>query len=155
MNGPMNSVWTIGYERASRPAVVGALRDAGVDILVDVRAVAASRRPGFSKTVLANSLAEAGVDYLHLRDLGTPKAGREAARSGRHKEMRAIFAAHLEEPAAVAAFERLVVVAAERRACLLCYEADPACCHREVLAERLAEDRGVAIINLRVALPTG
>lgn len=148
----MNPVWTIGYERATLAAAINELKAAGVDLLVDVRAVAASRRPGFSKTMLAASLAEAGIGYLHLRDLGTPKAGREAARAGRHDEMRAIFAAHLEEPAAVAAFEQLAAVAAERRACLLCYEADPECCHRAVLAERLAARGGMSIENLRPAL---
>ncbi len=128
---------TIGYERASSDQVVAALKAAGVELLVDVRAVASSRRAGFSKSLLRATLEEAGVAYLHLRELGTPKAGREAARAGRCDEMREIFARTLEEPASVAAFERLAEEAAARRACLLCFEADPACCHRQVLAERL------------------
>ncbi len=148
----MNPVWTIGYERATLAAAIDELKAAGVDLLVDVRAVAASRRPGFSKTTLAASLAEAGIGYLHLRDLGTPKAGREAARAGRHDEMRAIFAAHLEEPAAIAAFERLTEVAGDRKACLLCYEANPECCHRAVLAERLTARAGMPVAHLRPAL---
>ncbi len=133
----MPPLFTIGYERASSAEVIDALQQAGVELLVDVRAVAASRRAGFSKTVLRNSLEAAGVGYLHLRDLGTPKAGREAARAGRCEEMRAIFSGWLEEPAAVAALERLALEAGTRRTCLLCFEADPSCCHRQVLAERL------------------
>ena len=148
----MTPIWTLGYERATLPAVLEALRDAGVELLVDVRAVAASRRPGFSKTMLGASLEAAGIGYLHLRDLGTPKAGREAARAGRCEEMREIFAAHLEEPPAVAAFERLAAVAGERKVCLLCFEADPDCCHRAVLAERLAQRSGAEIVNLRATL---
>src|SRR3954447_16855072 len=97
---------TIGYERATLSDVIGRLKAAGVDVVVDVRAVAASRRPGFSKTMLAASLSEAGVDYVHLRALGTPKAGREAARKGRIAEMRAIFEGHLAEPAAQAELAR-------------------------------------------------
>ena len=148
----MTPVWTIGYERSTLPAIIDALTEAGVELLIDVRAIAASRRPGFSKTILANSLAEAGVGYLHLRDLGTPKAGREAARSGRHDEMRAVFAAHLQEPAAAAAFARLAEEVEARRACLLCYEADPGCCHRAVLTERLAKIEPRPILDLRVGL---
>ena len=87
-------IFTIGYERAPLAQVTTALNNAGVDLLIDVRAVAASRRAGSSKTVLAASLREAGFDYLHLRDLGTPKAGRDAARAGRCEEMRTIFSGH-------------------------------------------------------------
>ncbi len=130
--------------------MIGRLQGAGIELLVDVRAVAASRRAGFSKTVLAASLAEAGIGYLHLRDLGTPKPGREAARAGRCEEMRAIFAEHMEAPAAGLAFARLLEVAAERRACLLCYEADPACCHRAVLSERVAARTGAQVVDLQV-----
>src|SRR5258708_28520130 len=91
---------TIGYEKAALPDVIGRLKEAGVEVLIDVRAVASSRRAGFSKSVLAASLAVAGIDYVHLRDLGTPKPGRDAARKGHTGEMHAIFAAHMEEPAA-------------------------------------------------------
>ena len=78
---------TIGYESDVQPAVIDKLRRAGVEVLIDVRAVASSRRAGFSKSLLAGSLAEAGIDYVHLRQLGTPKAGRQAARAGRIAEM--------------------------------------------------------------------
>jgi uncharacterized protein (DUF488 family) len=130
---------TIGYEAATLPQVIDTLKRAGVEVLIDVRAVAASRRPGFSKTMLAASLAEAGVDYLHLRQLGTPKAGREAARAGRTGEMHAIYEAHLAEPAAQLELARAVEVAADRRAALLCLEADHRKCHRLIVAERMAE----------------
>ena len=91
---------TIGYEQATQAAVIEKLKSAGVEVLIDVRAVAASRRAGFSKTILANSLAEHGIDYVHLRALGTPKAGREAARHGRIDEMHTIFEQQLELPEA-------------------------------------------------------
>ena len=144
-------LFTIGYEGATSAAVVESLTAAGVELLVDVRAVAASRRAGFSKGVLSATVSAAGVDYLHLRDLGTPKPGRDAARAGRCEEMRAIFAAHLEEPAAVAAFERLAQEAGRRRAALLCFEAEPDCCHRLVLVERLLERTPREVAHLRPA----
>ena len=96
----MKTIATIGYESDTQGAVIQKLKDADVKVLIDVRAVAASRRAGFSKSLLAASLAEAGIEYVHLRDLGTPKAGRDAARAGRVDEMRHIFEEHLEEPAA-------------------------------------------------------
>ena len=103
---------TIGYEGATQADVIARLRAAGVEIVIDVRAVASSRRPGFSKTILAASLAEAGIDYLHLRALGTPKPGREAARAGRIDEMREIYEAHLATPEAVDALAHCAAVAA-------------------------------------------
>src|SRR5690606_40883283 len=118
-------LFTIGYEGEPQAAVIDRLKAAGVKVLADVRAVAASRRAGFSKTVLGASLAEAGIEYVHLRDLGTPKAGRDAARAGRIGEMRAIFAEHMQEPPSQLAFERLREIAKDRPTALRRFEASP------------------------------
>lgn len=139
---------TIGYEHATLDDVIARLKGAGVELLVDVRAVAASRRPGFSKTMLAASLREAGIGYLHLRGLGTPKPGREAARRGRIAEMRAIYERHLETPEARDDWAALVAEARARPVALLCYEADAAGCHRRVLTERLADALGTGCVDL-------
>src|SRR3954470_15861231 len=96
----MKKLSTIGYEGKTLDEFVDELKRAGVEVVLDVRAVAASRRPGFSKTALGNSLRENGIDYRHYRALGTPAAGREAARKGRVAEMRAIYAVQLETPEA-------------------------------------------------------
>jgi uncharacterized protein (DUF488 family) len=110
--------------------------------------VAASRRPGFSKTALAGALRERGIDYLHLRPLGTPKAGREAARKGRISEMHAIFEEQLATPEAALAMEQALGAAEGRRAALLCYEAEAAGCHRSIVAERLVERGGFEVRDL-------
>jgi uncharacterized protein (DUF488 family) len=141
-------LFTIGYEGEPQAAVIDRLKAAGVEVLADVRAVAASRRAGFSKTVLGESLREAGIDYVHLRPLGTPKAGRDAARKGRIGEMREIFAGHMAEPASEAAFQQLRALAAEKTTALLCFEADHAGCHRAILAERLVQEDGFEVVNL-------
>lgn len=141
-------LFTIGYEGATQAEVIGRLKAAGVQTLVDVRAVAASRRAGFSKTILGESLRAEGVDYLHLRGLGTPKAGRDAARKGRVAEMRAIYADHLAEPQAQMEYARLKALAGGTRVALLCFEADHAGCHRAVLAEMVSEETGATIIAL-------
>ncbi|MEM8761163.1 MAG: DUF488 domain-containing protein, partial [Pseudomonadota bacterium] len=109
---------TIGYEKATLDDVCARLTAAGVTRLVDVRAVASSRRAGFSKSLLAAGLAEAGIAYTHLRALGTPKAGRDAVRVGRVEEMRRIYDNALEQPEAVDAFAELRAMAAAERVAL-------------------------------------
>ncbi len=144
------TVATIGYEGATMPGFLAALREADVKLLVDVRAVASSRRPGFSKTALAAHLAESGIDYVHLRSLGTPADGRAAARAGHHAEMHRIFAKHLATDEARAGMESLVELAeGERKLCLLCFEADPSHCHRTLVATALGERLPVRVEHLR------
>jgi uncharacterized protein (DUF488 family) len=128
-------IFTIGYEGATQDDVVAALQQAGVERVIDVRAVPLSRKPGFSKNVLAAGLREAGIDYIHLKALGTPPAGREAARKGRHDEMIRIYAAQLETPEAGAQAVQMVSLAEEKPSALLCFERDPAHCHRTPLRE--------------------
>lgn len=141
-------LFTVGYENDTQPAVIGRLRDAGVKVVIDVRAVASSRKAGFSKSLLASTLAEAGIDYVHLRQLGTPKPGRDAARAGRVDEMHEIFERHMQQPESEAELARAGAIASERPAALLCYEADPAGCHRSILAKRLADSDGFTVRNL-------
>jgi uncharacterized protein (DUF488 family) len=145
----MGPVATIGYQGATVPAVLEALRKARVDLLIDVRAVASSRRPGFSKTALAANLATIGVEYLHLRGLGTPAEGRAAARAGKHAEMRRIFLAHLATEKAQDELTTAADLVSEgRRVCLLCFEADAQHCHRSIVADALAKRLDVKVINL-------
>jgi uncharacterized protein (DUF488 family) len=139
---------TIGYEGAPLGEVLGRLNDAGVELLIDVRAVAASRRAGFSKTILGASLAEVGVGYLHLRDLGTPKDGRIAARAGRTEEMRTIFNAHMQTDTAQAALQQAVAASREKKVCLLCFEQDWLCCHRAIVADLMQGRTHAPILHL-------
>ncbi|MFL5295571.1 MAG: DUF488 family protein [Phenylobacterium sp.] len=139
---------TIGYERATQADVIDRLKRAGVEVLIDVRAVAASRRAGFSKTLLSASLNEAGIGYVHLRQLGTPKPGRIAARKGHVAEMKAIFEAHLAEPAAQLELAKAAEIAGGKKAALLCYEAEASVCHRAIVADRICDALGCEIENL-------
>jgi uncharacterized protein (DUF488 family) len=135
----MKKLFTIGYEGKTQAEMLGELGAAGVALVIDVRAVAASRRPGFSKTALAAGLKEHGIDYLHLRPLGTPADGRQAARAGRIAEMRAIYADQLETPEAALALEQALAEASLRPSALLCYEREAPDCHRSMVAERMVE----------------
>lgn len=139
---------TIGYESTTLPEVIAKLRTAGVEVVIDVRAVAASRRAGFSKTMLRASLEAEGIAYEHLRGLGTPKPGREAARRGRITEMEAIFDAHMQSPEAQDGLALAIAIARERHAALLCFEACASGCHRRIVAERIREATACEIGNL-------
>lgn len=145
----MPALFTIGYQESTLDAVCQTLAAAGVGLLVDVRAVAASRRPGFSKRQLAAGVAGVGIDYLHLRGLGTPAEGRLAARKGRHDDMRRIYEAHLATPSVEAELDELAgLVASGQPVCLLCFERHAEHCHRHILSERLAGRLGVEVVDL-------
>ncbi len=133
-------LFTIGYEGATMDEFLSALRGAGVERVIDVRALPLSRRPGFSKTPLRNALAEVGIDYVHLRALGTPADGRAAARAGRQADLERIYAGQLELPEAIAQSAQMVGLAGEKPSALLCYERDPAACHRTLLLSAVAPD---------------
>jgi uncharacterized protein (DUF488 family) len=145
----MPSIATIGYEGATISTFQDALRAAGIDLLVDVRALASSRRPGFAKTRLAANAKEAGAEYLHLRALGTPAEGRAAARAGHHSEMQRIFREQLATPEAQAELALIAdLVRQGRRVCLLCLEANPEHCHRSMVAAALSSLIPATIVNL-------
>ncbi len=141
-SGPVK-IFTIGYEATTVPEFITALRDAGVERVIDVRAVPLSRKPGFSKNVLKAGLAEAGIDYVHLKPLGTPPDGRAAARAGRHEDLKRIYAGQLDLPEAIVAAEQMRELAAERPSALLCFEREPAQCHRSLLLDAVARDAEV------------
>jgi len=139
-------IYTIGYEGATMEEFLSALRTAGVARVIDVRALPLSRRPGFSKSPLAASLKEAGIEYVHLKALGTPKAGRDAAKKGDVATLEAVYAGQLALPEAQAQAAQMLALAAEMPSALLCFERDPAHCHRTLLLK--AEGRGAEVVDL-------
>src|SRR3954466_11870246 len=136
-------IFTIGYEGATVGEFLDALREAGVERLIDVRALPLSRRPGFSKSALRAALEEAGIEYVHLKALGTPSEGRTAARAGRHADMARIYAGQLELPEAIAQSALMLELAKEKASALLCMEREPAHCHRLLLIEAVAPEAEV------------
>ena len=142
-------LFTIGYEQTPAKSVLDELEQAGEKLLVDVRAVASSRRPGFSKSQLAAGLDERGISYVHLRGLGTPKEGRLAARAGQYETLQKIYAKHLKTPQAREELDELsALVKKSGPVCILCYERDHLHCHRRWIAEIIEERDGVGVDNL-------
>ncbi len=145
----MQTLFTIGYQQAKPDAVLGELKRAKIDLLVDIRAVAASRRPGFSKRQLAASLDQAGIAYIHLQKLGTPAEGRQAARAGDFEALWRIYDKHIKTPEAQAALgELLALIKSGKRVCLLCYERDPNECHRSRIAALVKKRTRVKVDDL-------
>ncbi|MFT3729093.1 MAG: DUF488 domain-containing protein [Terricaulis sp.] len=136
----MKQIWTIGYEKVGVPDFVACLKAAKIKTLIDVREIANSRRAGFSKNGLAASLSEAGIGYIHMKALGTPKLGREAARRGDTKTMQRIFEAKMAAPESQLALAETAALAAKGRVCMMCLEHDWRECHRNIVAQHLSAD---------------
>jgi uncharacterized protein (DUF488 family) len=136
-------IFTIGYEGVTQAELLDALKAAKVKRVIDVRAVPNSRRPGFSKNLLRNALTEEGIDYVHLRALGTPADGRAAARAGRTEDLKRIYSGQLELPEAIAEGAQMLELAGEKPSALLCYEREPGGCHRTLLLRAVAPEAEV------------
>jgi uncharacterized protein (DUF488 family) len=144
----ISELLTIGYEGCTVAEVLAELRTARVGLLIDVRAVPQSRKPGFSKRQLAAGLDEQGITYVHLQGLGTPKPGRDAVRAGRPERMEPIFREHMTSDRAQADLANAKQLAHGARVCLLCFEQDPMTCHRRFVAEMVSAETGQPVVHL-------
>lgn len=145
----MYTLFTIGYAQAKPSAVLNELKRAKVELVVDTRAVAASRRPGFSKRQLAAACDEAGIAYLHLQKLGTPAEGRAAARAGDLAKLWRIYDKHIKTRAAQDALDELLtLIKSGRRIVLLCYCRNPKACHRSRIVANVKTRMRVAVTDL-------
>ncbi|GAA4213806.1 DUF488 domain-containing protein [Sphingomonas endophytica] len=142
------TIYTIGYEGATMAGFIATLQAAGVRRVIDVRALPLSRRPGFSKSPLAASLGEAGIDYVHLKALGTTKRGRDAAKKGDVATLTAVYEVQLDLPEAQAQAAQMLALADEMPSALLCFERDPCHCHRTLLLRAVGEGREVVNLNV-------
>ncbi|MCE6073732.1 DUF488 family protein [Agrobacterium vitis] len=141
---------TIGYEGSDIDDFVAVLQHAGIDVLVDVRDLPASRKRGFSKNQLKLCLEEKGIEYLHLKVLGDPKEGREAARSGLMTKFREIFCSHIDNEQASLALKHLATLGSQKHICLMCFERNHHCCHRSILIDYLKKICNFEVRNIGV-----
>ena len=110
-------------------------------------------RAEYAKRALAEALEAGGIAYLHLKGLGNPKPGRDAARAGDIETFHAIFHAQMETEAARGDLATAGELAGSGAVCLMCYERDAARCHRSIVAERLGAATGLAVRHLTVERP--
>jgi uncharacterized protein (DUF488 family) len=132
----VGNFFTIGYEQSTIRRFLSLLRSREVEIVVDVRQIPLSRKPGFSKNQLSASLENAGIEYRHVVNLGAPKRLREKLRSGGSwweyiKGYNVVLQREVEW------VDELVALAATRRICLLCFERNAAECHRSLVAREM------------------
>ena len=146
-----DTISTIGYEGASLDDFINTLRQSGIRHVLDIRDRPLSRKPGFSKRGFSAALIEASIAYTHLQPLGDPKLGREAMRAGRREDFERIFSAHMERPEAVVSLQQAINLAKHTSAVLLCFEADHRCCHRRIVAQRMARLGSFAVRNLAMS----
>jgi uncharacterized protein (DUF488 family) len=141
---------TIGYEKTTLEDFVTTLVESDIDVLVDIRERAQSRRRGFSKTALNHALREYGIQYLHFRELGDPKEGRDAARAGDMQRFKRVFSSVLNSQPAKRAIQEIAGMASTERIVLMCYERDHRHCHRKMVADELEKMVDCAIVHLKV-----
>jgi len=141
---------TIGYESAELVDFIATLKQAGVNRLIDVRELPISRRKGFAKKALSEALTRAGIEYLHLRGLGDPKEGRDAARAGNMALFTRVFNRHMKSESARTDLQSAVRYAAEGGVCLMCYERDPSVCHRSIVASAISGEVKITVRHLGV-----
>jgi uncharacterized protein (DUF488 family) len=146
----MSTVATIGYEGATIDDFLATLATARIDTLIDVRELPISRRAGFAKKALSAALESVGIKYVHLRGLGDPKPGREAARANDHAKFLKIYTAHLKTAIAQDDLAEAVTLSGRGGACLMCYERDPNGCHRKLVADEISAITGSAVKHLGV-----
>lgn len=141
---------TIGYEGATQEELIYTLQKAGVEVLVDIRERAQSRKLGFSKSALSQAIINAGMEYIHFRSLGDPKNGRDAARAGDYEKFISIFESVLAGEEAQSALVEVIGLARKKHICLMCYERDHRYCHRNIVSDRVEEALGEKTFHLGV-----
>jgi uncharacterized protein (DUF488 family) len=149
----MKIVYTIGYEGTDIERFVATLKAVGIQAIADVRALALSRKTGFSKNALRTRLEREGIAYVHFVELGDPKPGREAARAGKYDQFRRIYKQHLSTPEARGALNTLADFVATQETCLLCFERDPTVCHRSIVADQM-KSSGFEVFDLYGDIPS-
>lgn len=143
-------IYTIGYEGLSLDAFITLLSEQGVDTVVDVREMPLSRKPGFSKTALANVLSLSGLEYIHMAKLGCPKEVRDRYRAdGDWKAYTRGFLSYLD--AQHQAIVELSAMITSGECALLCYEADYNFCHRSMIANAVRDYCGAEIRHISVS----
>lgn len=136
----MQTLFTVGYEGSTIDNFIATLKKNFIERLIDIRELPLSRKKGFSKTALCDILNKVNIDYVHVRDLGNPKIGRDAAKSGDMKTFRRVFEKHLKTDQAVDALSETIHLAHNKTSCILCFEKDHTTCHRNIVVDKMLRD---------------
>lgn len=140
------TLYTIGYQGKTIEEFLAVLLGAGIELVVDVRRRPISRKPGFAKAKLSSALADAGIDYRHIVDLGMPEDLLQEKNARDNSRILDAYDQHLAaHPELV---EEVAALASSKPACLLCFEADITQCHRSRLASAVRRIELRQIVHL-------
>ena len=141
-------LYTVGYEGMEISKFIKKLKDWNIELLVDIREIALSRKNGFSKSLLKEELKKSGIRYRHLRSLGSPTALRHKLRKDwDYKTFFDEYRKHIKDQEIQDAVDELSAFAKFKKTVMLCYEKNHQTCHRSIIAEEL-QKRGWNIEHL-------
>lgn len=142
----LGKICTIGYEGRNYEEFIELMRKEKISILIDIRENTNSRKKGFSKKALVESLRNEGIEYKHLAELGAPKHIRIAYKSsGNIEDLLNGYRNYLNDNPEY--INNLLEEIGDKDACLMCFERLPINCHRLVIAEYLYQ-KGVEVKHL-------
>jgi len=145
-------VFTIGHSTRSIEEFVQLLEAHGVERLIDIRTVPRSRtNPQFNRDTLPASLKNAGIEYLHMPELGGLRHARPDSpnTAWRNDSFRG-YADYMQTPEFAEAIERLMEIGARKQVAIMCAEAVPWRCHRSLVADALTA-RGISVQDILTA----
>lgn len=130
-------VYTIGYEGLSSDSFIDILSKNEIEQVLDVREIPISRKPGFSKGILSKNLENAGISYVHMKELGSPKKIRDDLHET--KDYEKFFSAYRFYIGTHFMYiQNAWELVTQKKTCLLCFEKKPTECHRSVIASCLS-----------------
>lgn len=146
------AVYTIGYQNTQVDGLLNYLMSLGIKVIVDVRRNAFSRRYGYSGRTLSRICGKVDFEYHHVPDLGIPPVWRRDLPCP--SDYKDLFRRYRREimPHVESQVREVSLVTTVKPTVLLCYEADPRCCHRSILAASVAKNTGLPVVNLRCGI---
>ena len=148
--GATSSIFTVGYEGVSIEKFIRKLCEENIYRIIDVRRNPISRKPGFSKTALRIKLEEAGIDYIHIPELGIHSSLRKSLQTDGDYS---VLFTHYEKyilPTVKEKIAETIALLEEKPSALLCFEEDPRYCHRTCLAHYIARETSLTEVPLRI-----
>lgn len=130
------TLFTTGYEGSTVSDFIEKLHQYGIDIVIDVREIPISRKKGFSKSALKDILTEDNIEYVHYKELGSPKDIRHRFHEdGNFYSFRNEYLNYIREKLDL--LDEVKSIVENEKSCLLCFEKEARLCHRSIIADML------------------
>jgi uncharacterized protein (DUF488 family) len=135
-----NIIWTVGHSNRPMAELIGLLTGQSISVLADVRRFpGAKRQPQFAQESLESSLREVGISYRHFEALGGRRSlsREDSPNTAWRSESFQAYADHMQTGEFSAALAELMALAASSPTAILCAEAVPWRCHRQLISDAL------------------